>query len=90
MFDSDNPITTSDPASIVQVISEVRDAVGVALLRILGTTPEVTNSSIFEQEQIKRAVELGIGIASPDEIEFITDSEESEELVKRVKEELAK
>ncbi|MFX1579327.1 MAG: DUF362 domain-containing protein, partial [Promethearchaeota archaeon] len=46
------------------------DAVGVALLRILGTTPEVSNGPIFKQEQIARAVELGIGISSIDEIEF--------------------
>ena len=65
------------------------DAVGVALLRILGTTPEVTNGPIFKQEQIKRAVELGIGITSPDEIEFMTDSEESEALVFKIKEKLA-
>jgi len=65
------------------------DAVGVALLRILGTTPEVTNASIFDQEQIKRAVELKIGITSPDQINFITDSEESAELVSKIKEKLA-
>ncbi len=65
------------------------DAVGVSILRILGTTPEVTNGPIFEQEQIKRAVELGVGITSPDEIEFITDSEEAEKLVKQIKEKLA-
>jgi uncharacterized protein (DUF362 family) len=64
------------------------DAVGVALLRILGTTTEVTNGSIFEQEQIKRAIELGVGITSPNEIEFITDSEESEKLVSQIKEKL--
>ena len=64
------------------------DAVGVAILRILGTTPEVTKGSIFEQEQIKRAVELGVGISSSDEIEFITDSEDSEKLVRQIKEEL--
>ena len=64
------------------------DAVGVALLRILGTTPEVTNGSIFEQAQIKRAVELGVGITSPDEIEFITDSEEAEKLIIQIKEKL--
>ncbi|GAH41098.1 unnamed protein product, partial [marine sediment metagenome] len=46
------------------------DAVGVALLRMLGTTPEVSTGPIFEQEQIARAVELGIGIASFEEIEF--------------------
>ena len=65
------------------------DAVGVALLRILGTTPEVTKGSIFEQEQIKRAVELGVGIKSSSEIEFITDSEEAEKLVIQIKEKLA-
>ena len=65
------------------------DAVGVAILRILGTTPEVSKGPIFEQTQIKRAVELGIGISSPDQIEFITDSEESEKLVDQIKEELA-
>ena len=37
------------------------DAVGVATLRIYGTTGEVENGSIFEQEQIARAVELGLG-----------------------------
>ena len=65
------------------------DAVGVALLRILGTTPEVTKGSIFKQAQIKRAVELGVGITSQDEIEFITNSEEAEKLVAQIKEKLA-
>ncbi|MFX1314833.1 MAG: DUF362 domain-containing protein [Promethearchaeota archaeon] len=64
------------------------DAVGVALLRILGTTPEVTKGSIFEQAQIKRAIELGVGITSADEIEFLTDSEESKKLVALIKEKL--
>ncbi len=64
------------------------DAVGVAILRILGTTPEVSNGPIFEQEQIKRAAELGVGITSFDEIEFITDSEEAEKLVAQIKEKL--
>jgi uncharacterized protein (DUF362 family) len=64
------------------------DMVGVALLRILGTTLEVTKGSIIEQEQIKRAVELGIGISSPEDIEFLTDSEDSKELVAQIKEKL--
>jgi len=64
------------------------DAVGVAILRILGTTPEVTNGPIFEQAQIKRAVELGVGITSPNGIEFITDSEDSKKLVAEIKEKL--
>ncbi|MFX1366743.1 MAG: DUF362 domain-containing protein [Promethearchaeota archaeon] len=64
------------------------DAVGVAILRILGTSLEVSNGPIFEQEQIKRAVELRLGITSPEEIKFITDSEESEKLVVQIKEKL--
>ena len=65
------------------------DAVGVAILRILGTTPEVTRGPIFKQDQIKRAVELGLGVTSPLDIEFLTDSEESEKLVAQIKEKLA-
>ena len=65
------------------------DAVGVAILRILGTTPEVTNGSIFEQDQIKRAVELELGVSSPKNIEFLADSEDSEELVAEIKGKLA-
>jgi len=65
------------------------DAVGVAILRILGTTPEVTNGPIFKQDQIKRAVELELGVSSPNDIEFLTDSKESEELVVKIKEKLA-
>jgi len=64
------------------------DAVGVAILRILGTTPEVSKGSIFEQEQIKRAIELDVGIKSPDDIEFITDSKETDKLVAQIKEKL--
>ena len=58
---------------------------GVAILRLLGTTAEVSQGSIFEQEQIARAVNLGIGISSFDEINFLTDSPESEKLVERIK-----
>ncbi|MFW9968572.1 MAG: DUF362 domain-containing protein [Candidatus Odinarchaeota archaeon] len=65
------------------------DAIGVAILRILGTTLEVSKGSIFDQEQIKRAVELGIGIRSPQEIEFICDSKTAEELVQQIKDKLS-
>lgn len=66
------------------------DAVGVALLRILGTTDEVSKGPIFKQEQIARAVELNLGISTPEEIEFVTDgSEESAKLVEKIKEKLA-
>ena len=53
------------------------DAVGVAILRSFGTTPEVTKGAIFQQEQIARAVELGLGVSSPDQIQLVTDDKES-------------
>ena len=49
------------------------DAVGVAILRHLGTTREVERGRIFEQEQIARAAELGIGVRGPEQIEIVTD-----------------
>ncbi|RLI68518.1 MAG: hypothetical protein DRP02_12470 [Candidatus Gerdarchaeota archaeon] len=65
------------------------DATGVAILRILGTTPEVMKGPIFEQEQIARAVELGLGINDPKDIEYITDgSAKSVALVEKIKEKL--
>jgi uncharacterized protein (DUF362 family) len=53
------------------------DAVGVALLRYYGTTAQVSSGPIWEQEQIARAVELGLGAAGPEEIELVTDDAES-------------
>ncbi|MDD1696366.1 MAG: DUF362 domain-containing protein [Methanoregula sp.] len=47
------------------------DAVGVALLRASGTVPVVMNGKIFEQEQIARAVELGVGIGSAERIMLV-------------------
>ena len=49
------------------------DAVGVAILRAFGTTPEVAQGVIFEQEQIARAVALGLGISRPEDIDLLTD-----------------
>ena len=61
------------------------DAVGVAILRLFGTTPEVSRGGIFEQEQIARAVELGLGIDAPDMIEFITDDTASQAYAEKIR-----
>jgi len=66
------------------------DAVGVAILRHLGTTREVSRGRIFEQEQIARAVELGLGVSSPDEIQLITGDEGSEKYAQVIREVLAR
>ena len=53
------------------------DAVGVAVLRYFGTTPAVSQGAIFQQEQIVRAVELGLGVDGPEKVELITADPES-------------
>ncbi|MFA4905688.1 MAG: DUF362 domain-containing protein [Candidatus Margulisiibacteriota bacterium] len=65
----------------IMILSEDRvaaDVVGVGVLRSFGTTPKVMKGRIFDQEQIKRAAELGVGVKSAEEIELI-------ELISRVK-----
>lgn len=63
------------------------DAVGVAILRLYKTTPEVSQGKIFEHPQIKRAVELGLGARGPQEIELIpAPDEESQAFAARVRE----
>jgi uncharacterized protein (DUF362 family) len=61
------------------------DAVGVALLRHFGTTPEVSQGAIFDQEQIARAVQLKIGVSSPRQIELVTGDRESAEYAKQIR-----
>lgn len=66
------------------------DAVGVAILRLLGTTPEVSRGPIFEQEQIARAAELGLGVSSAKQIQLVTGDDDSEALATRVTDILAR
>jgi len=53
------------------------DAVGVAILRSFGSTPEVMGGPIFSLEQIARAAELGIGVSGPEAITPIPLNDES-------------
>lgn len=61
------------------------DAVGVALLRYFGTTPEVSRGAIFEQEQIARAVQLGLGVTGPGQIELVTGDRESADYARKAR-----
>src|SRR4030042_5202190 len=60
------------------------DAVGVAVLKNLGSNPAIMNTRIFDQEQIARAVELGLGASSPADIEIIASDENSKEYRDRI------
>ena len=66
------------------------DAVGVAILRLLGTTPEVSRGSIFEQEQIARAAELGLGVSLAREIQLVTGDTRSEAMAVQIRDILAR
>jgi uncharacterized protein (DUF362 family) len=61
------------------------DAVGVALLRLWGTTPEVSSGPVFQQAQLRRAAELGVGIASPEQIDLLVDDEAGRDYVAQVR-----
>ncbi len=70
--------TTVDAQAVLAATDRVAiDAVGVALLRLYGTTPEVSRGRVFEQEQLARAVELGLGVSGPEQIELVTGDEAS-------------
>jgi uncharacterized protein (DUF362 family) len=62
------------------------DAVGVALLRYHGCQTEVARGKIFQQDQLKRAVQLGLGVDSPHKIKFLTGDAESAAYATRVQE----
>jgi uncharacterized protein (DUF362 family) len=48
------------------------DAVGLAVLKNHGANDAIMSKKIFEQEQIARAVEIGLGVKSPEQIEIVT------------------
>jgi uncharacterized protein (DUF362 family) len=51
------------------------DACGLAMLKLLGSNQAIMGRPIFEQEQIARAVELGLGAASPAAIDLVAETE---------------
>jgi uncharacterized protein (DUF362 family) len=53
------------------------DAVGLAMLKLLGANRAIMDRKIFEQEQIARAVELGLGAPGPEAIEIVTADADS-------------
>ncbi|MGA1796141.1 MAG: DUF362 domain-containing protein [bacterium] len=53
------------------------DAVGLAVLKLLGSNDQIMKRKIFEQEQIARAVDIGLGASSPSAIDVVPANEES-------------
>lgn len=66
------------------------DAVGVAVLKMLGSNPGIMQRGIFEQGQIARAIELGLGISGPGDIVLLTDTPESKSVAGQIRDILDK
>jgi len=95
VLDGVEAFVSGGPAKGSRVDSEVvlvgtdriaMDAIGVALLRYHGNNTKVAKGAIFEQAQIARAVELGLGVESPDKIKFLTDDGDSAAYAELIKE----
>lgn len=66
------------------------DAVGLAILKELGSNRAIMNSAIFAQEQIARAVELGLGVTGPGAIEIVSDDEAGRSYAEKLRQILSK
>jgi len=60
------------------------DAVGVAMLKHLGSNDHIMKPGIFQQEQIARAVDLGLGASGPAEIEIVAADRSSTMLQNKI------
>ena len=62
------------------------DAVGVAILKHLNSNEKIMKPKIFEQEQIARAVELGLGASSPAQIQLVATDDKTQEFRSKIEE----
>ena len=61
------------------------DVVAIGLLRSLGTTQNFAQGSVWGLEQIKRAVELGLGVSSAEQIELIAPDRASQRIADTIR-----
>jgi uncharacterized protein (DUF362 family) len=60
------------------------DAAGLAVLKVMGSNADIMHRKIFEQQQIARAVELGLGVSAPSEIDIFPADQESRQYSEQV------
>lgn len=94
LLDGVDAFVNGGPASGKKVKAEVMlagtdrvavDAVAIAILRSLGTTDAVSDGSIWQLEQIQRAVELGLGASSAEHIELVTADSASQTMADQIR-----
>lgn len=60
------------------------DSVGLAVLKEVGANNTIMDRKIFEQDQMKQAVAIGLGISGPDQISIVTGDPESKAYADRL------
>ncbi|MCF8064049.1 MAG: DUF362 domain-containing protein [Desulfarculaceae bacterium] len=86
-FVDGGPMTGTRASGNVMLASSDRiaiDATGLACLKHLGANNDISKPAIFSQEQIKRAVELGLGVSSAKEIQLVGADEGSRDYAKAI------
>lgn len=87
VFTDGGPMTGEQKNADVMLAGTDRvalDAVGLAVLKDLGANDAVMGTKIFEQEQIKRAVEIGLGVSGPEKIRIIAADEKGRAYAKKL------
>jgi len=62
------------------------DAVGLAILKELGSNDAIMGTPIFAQEQMARAAEVGLGARGPQDIELVSDDDGGRSYAGRIRE----
>jgi uncharacterized protein (DUF362 family) len=83
--------TLAKPGIIVVGTDRIAiDAVGLAVLKNHGANDAIMSKKIFEHEQVARAVELGLGAKSAEQIEIVTGDAESGEYAAKLRQILSR
>jgi uncharacterized protein (DUF362 family) len=61
------------------------DVVAIGILRSLGTTEAVSRGAVWDLEQIQRAVQLGLGASSDQQIELVTADSASQKMADEIR-----
>ena len=79
--------TLKEPGVVLAGTDRVAiDAVGTAILKELGSNDAVMKPRVFEQEQIARAAEIGLGVGSAEDIIIETPGGASEAYAEKIRE----
>jgi uncharacterized protein (DUF362 family) len=61
------------------------DALGLALLKTLGTRDDIQNLSVWQQRMLRRAIELRLGVDGPDKIQMKAEGiDEAEKIIQNL------